>query len=354
MKYDGLIGKIGNAIPNNSTTKFAGIGAAVVAPIGAGLSYYENQDWGDAAAGALRSAAFGGILGAAAHRVPGLIGNQIKNSGIDVIDSAQVAEAGNLASTIFKPYLNKINTAENKQILADFNPHVKASLKHGGDNVMFAKSLIRGMDEASDNLSADSFTNLIDLADEAMHGAEKLLESPSGKYLDKYAENVSKQWKGMSSFSKAKNIAAFGTKMGFDSAYGHIVKPTGSFLRGNFTKENTAAFGFSMYGVYEAGSAINSVQQGDYSGAAKAIGMLVGGKLAYGQAANLIHLNNFIKSKNLTWSQVMKGGASWYGLNKFAKGVGEFTPEQSFAAKGIFSNTKNARQPYRDILYKGL
>lgn len=354
MKYEGLIGKIGGAIPNSSTTKFAGIGAAVVAPIGAGLSYYENQDWGDAAAGALRSAAFGGILGVAAHRMPGIIGNQIKNSGIDVIDSAKVSEAGDLAATIFKPYLNKIKTPENKQLLSDFNPHVKSALKHSADNVKFSKSLIRGMDDASDNLSTESFTNLVNLSEEVMNGTEQLFNSSSGKYLDQYAENVAKQWEGMSSFSKAKNIVAFGTKMGFDSAYGHIVKPTGSFLRGNFTKENSAAFAFSMYGVYEAGSAVNSVQQGDYSGATKAIGMLVGGKLAYGQAANLIHLNSFIKSKNLTWSQVFKGAGSGYGLNKFAKGVGGFTPEESFATRQIFANTKNARQPYRDILYKGI
>lgn len=354
MKYDGLIGKIGNSIPTTSMSTFAGIGAGTVGVIGGGLSYYENRDVSDAAGGAFRSAIFGGILGAAAHKMPGMIGNQIKNSGIDVIDQKQLAKAGDLGAEIFKPFLHRVNTPENKELLKDFNPHVKNSLKHSNDNIKFAKSLIKGMDETSDNLKPETFNKLMDLGQDVITGIDKFNASDSGKYLDNYFTNVKKQWKGMSTFNKAKNIAAFGTKMGFDSAYSHIVKPTGGFLRGEFTKENSAAFAFSMYGVYEAGVAVNNVQQGDYSGATKAVGMLVGGKLAYGQAANLIHLDHFLKSKNLTWGQVFKGGASGYGLNKFTSGANKFTQTENQAVAGIFSNTGAARQPYRDILYQGI
>lgn len=354
MKYEGLIGKVANAIPNSSAKKFAAIGAGVVAPIGMGLSYYNNQDVGDAAIGGLRSAAFGGIMGLAAHKVPGMVASQIKKSGIDIIDSQELRNAAELGSDIFKPFLGRINTQENKELLKTFNPHVKSALKHSGDNVKFSKTLIKGMDETSDNLKPETFTNLMNLGEEVVTGVEKFDASSSGRYLADYAENVSTQWKGLSFYSKAKNVAAFGTKMGFDSAYGHIVKPAGNFLKGKFTTENTAAFGFSVYGAYEAGIAVNNVQQGDYSGAAKAMGMIVGGKLLYGQAANLVHFNSFLKSKDLGWGQVAKGAASGYGLSKFTSGARKFTQDEMGAVQGVFKNTGAARQPYRDVLYRGL
>ncbi len=239
MKYEGLIGKIGSAIPNSSTAKFAGIGAAVVAPIGAGLSYYENQDWGDAAAGALRSAAFGGILGVATHRVPGIVASN--TAGVGLKRLATNEDAMGLVETVMtkvKPF--KTAYDDNPDGILD------------GEGYMAALSSIRDSQIYKDTVGnfAENRKRILEIKDE-------------------------------SKWQLAKSYVSGVTEAGFNSVYSHVVKPTGNFLRGDMTLGNSAAAAFTGYGLYEAGSAINEVRQGNYSAAVGVMSTLAAAKAGY-------------------------------------------------------------------------
>lgn len=239
MKYEGLIGKIGSAIPNSSTAKFAGIGAAVVAPIGAGLSYYENQDWGDAAAGALRSAAFGGILGVATHRVPGIVANN--TAGVGLKRLATNEDTMGLVETVFdtlKPFKKVYDSSEDGVIDGPGYGAALASIENS-------------------QIYKDTVSNFTE-------NQKRILEM-----------------KNESKWQLAKSYGAVVTEAGFNSVYSHVVKPTGNFLRGEMTLANSAAAAFTGYGIYEAGSAINEVRQGNYSAAVGIMGTLAAAKAGY-------------------------------------------------------------------------
>lgn len=301
MKYDGLIGKIGNAIPNTSTAKFAGIGAAVVAPIGAGLSYYENQDWGDAAAGALRSAAFGGMLGVAAHKLPGIIANNTTGKGVIPITEEVLPTIGkslteNLGPVrnAFKEDINYLTTPEGQLATA--------------------------------------------------RGFLNFRNSEGIKFVQEAAQTNNEIFQSMSKIQVAKTMTSQMVSQGFKSAYHHIVQPTGQFFKGNFNFETVAATAFSGYGIYEAGSAINNVRQGNYSEASKNLGMLAIGKLNYAGVASLVKTHNALTKQGISYTDLYNGYKAVKQNPQFAM-LAATDPSSLLAGSYIASaQAKNLRQ----------
>lgn len=264
MKYDGLIGKVANAIPNSSAKKFAAIGAGVVAPIGVGLSYYENQDVGDAAIGGLRSAAFGGILGLATHKLPGMISANTSGKGLVSITEEIIPEIGQSLTNNLGPIRNNF------------------------------KNDINYFNSPSNQATALSAFN-------------NFRNSESIKFVKSATESNNEIFSQMSKTQLAKTFGSQVAEQGFKSAYHHIVQPTGQFLKGNMTLETTAATAFSAFGIYEAGSAINNVRQGNYSAAAGDLGLLAIGKLNYAGVSSLIKTHNSLAKQGISYKDLYSG-----------------------------------------------
>ena len=148
----------------------------------------------------------------------------------------------------------------------------------------------------------------------------------------------------MSTVDKLNMGSAFVTKAGFDSAYNHIVKPTGSFINkvksGDFKNINGfegSAAAFSAYGAYESLGILGEASDGNIGGAIGGVGLLVGGKLAFSQGVNLTHANTFLKERGMTLGGVTKGASGGYFVKKFESGVKQWTPDDTTRMNSLFN-----------------
>ena len=298
------------------------------------------------AAGAFRGALFGAGTGAAINLIPKGISSSFKNSGLNPWEKGLEKKIGEDASRIFKPTYDSVNTKENKELMKKFIPGAKSAWKESnGDDRVFSIKVLENLAKDMDNMTPETTKTLTDMGKNVAEDLSRFDKTASLGSFDKWFQSNKKIFQDADSVDQAKMGASFITKAGFDSAYNHIVEPTGAFvnkaLKNGFkdiTKMETSAAAFSAFGAYEAYNIVDDVSNGDYMGAAKGMGMLVGGKLLYSQGVNAIHMNSFLKEKGMTWGGVGKAAGGGYFTKKLYDGVGKWTPEDALAVDKMYTN----------------
>ena len=344
MAYEGLLGKLGKDIFEGSgiggagVAKYMGTGAVIGGAGGATLS-----DDG-LIAGAFRGALFGAAVGGGINLAPKGISAAFKNSGIKQWEVGLEKRLGEDASRIFKPTYEKANTPANKELMKQFVPGAKSAYTTTKNDKDFSLKVTENLAKDMSKLSQNDIQFLGDLGKTTGDGIKAFSSTNSSKQFDNWFTGNKKVFDDASLGDKLSMGGSFITKAGFDSAYNHIVKPTGSFISkvksGDFKSINKyegSAAAFSAYGAYESVDILDKASEGDIGGMMAGMGLLVGGKLAFSQGVNLIHANAFLKEKGMTWGGVTKGASGGYFAKKFESGVKQWTPEDEVRMGNLFN-----------------
>lgn len=343
MAYEGLIGKLGKDIFEGSgkgssgVAKYMGTGAVI-----GGLSGATLSDDG-VMAGAFRGAMFGALAGGGINVIPKGISSSFKTSGMKEWEKGLEKTLGEDASRIFRPTYDMVNNDTNKTLMKSFLPGAKEAHKISKNDKDFSLNVARNLARDMNKLSQNDLDIISSLATKAEKNTSDFSATSSFRKSSDWFNSNLKNYEKLEATDKIKVSSSFLGKAGFDSAYNHIVKPTGNFINKvkegdfkNINKYEIGAAAFSGYGAYEAGSILNSASDGDISGVIGGMGLLVGSKLAYSQGVNLIHANSFLKEKGMTWSGIGKGGAGVHFARRFEKGTREWTPEDAATIQSLF------------------
>ena len=345
MDYKGLIGKLGKDIFEGSgkgsqgVALYMGTGAVVGGASGAMLSEDGFM------AGAFRGATFGALTGGAINMIPKGIESSFRNSGLNPWEKGLEKRLGEDATRIFKPTYDSVNTEENKQLMKNFIPGAKKAWKESTDDRDFSVKVLQNLANDMDNMSPETTKTLVNIGENVADNLLAFEKTNSSKAFESWFKGNKEIFKNADFSDQLSMGSSFITKAGFDSAYHHIVEPTGAFvhkaLKNGFkdiTKMETSAAAFSAYGAYEAYHIVDDISNGDYAGAAAGMGMLVGGKLLYSQGVNAIHMNSFLKEKGMTWGGVAKAGGGGFFTKKLVDGVNKWTPEDTNMINTMYAN----------------
>lgn len=343
MAYGGLMGKLGKDIFEGSgagsggVAKYMATGAATGAVSGAVLS---DDSF---VAGAFRGALFGAAVGGAINLAPKSVNSAFKNSGINPWQKGLEKDLGDDASRIFKPTYDKVNNKQNKELIKTFIPGAKAAYKTTKDDKAFSLKVVENLSKDMKNLKQADLDILESIGKNTEDNLTAFKKTKSYNATDGWFTNNKNTFDALGTKDKFSVGSSFITKAGFDSAYSHIVEPTGSFINkvknGKFKdidKFEASAAAFSVYGAYEAGHILNDASDGNIAGVVGGSAMLLGGKLAYGQGVNLIHANSFLKEKGMTWSGVGQGIGGGYFTKKLANGIGKWDTDDQLFVQQLF------------------
>ena len=333
MQYGGLIGKLQKNIFSNpnGALKYAGVGAAT----GAGIGAMTSDD--GALTGARRGAVFGALVGGGIHAIPRSVSKTLKTSGFKQWDNSKNKEIGDELATTFKPFYDEVNTAENKNIMKSFVPAAESAFRDSKNDKDFALNTLMnmadtldGMDGSSVNAISKKLETMGESLDATMQGFDK---GSASKEIRGFIDDNRKIIDGLQGKKKVGTLTSAVGKIGFDSAYHHIVEPTAQFFKrvGKGKKPTgmqTAAFGASAFGVYESYGIMNNVSDGNYGAALGGIGMLAAGKLIFSGASNMIALDKFATKKGFTRQGRKMALIAGAGTLKFSSGVKQFGPEE--------------------------
>ena len=344
MAYEGLLGRLGKDIFEGSGAgsaglmKYAGIGAAVGGAGGAVLSEDSMMS------GAFRGALFGAAVGGGINKAPQIVNSVFKNSGMTQWSSGLEKRLGEDASRAFKPTYDQANTSQNKELMKKFVHGAKTAFKTSKSDKDFSLKVTENLARDMSNLSQKDLDMLSGLGKTTGEGINNFNSTSSFKEFDSWFDGNKKVFDNASTVDKLNMGSAFVTKAGFDSAYNHIVKPTGSFINkvksGDFKNINGfegSAAAFSAYGAYESLGILGEASDGNIGGAIGGVGLLVGGKLAFSQGVNLIHANTFLKERGMTLGGVTKGASGGYFVKKFESGVKQWTPDDTTRMNSLFN-----------------
>ena len=319
--YKGLIGKLGKDIFKNpgAIGRYAGIGAGVGVVGGAMMS-----DDG-IMSGAMRGGVFGAALGAGIHWAPRAINKTIKDSGFIEWDRANTAPLLSEGFDSFKPVYDTVNDPAMKKTMKDFVPAVTEAFSSTKNNKDFAREVQIGVIEKAGGMDKATLNSLMDIGNDVGDGITKIKGLPTYQKARDWQYANEEIWDKMSTGKKVGLGTSVVAKMGFDSAYHHIVEPTGKFIRKTMagkkpTMGQSAAAAFSLYGGYEAYHIGNDVADGNKLSALGCVCMLVAGKLAFSQAGNAIALHKEMVKRNITPMGVAKAGIGGIGARKLALG----------------------------------
>lgn len=319
--YKGLIGKLGKDIFKNpgNMGKYAGVGAGVGIVGGAIMS-----DDG-IMSGAMRGGVFGAALGAGIHWAPRAINKTIKDSGFIEWDRANTGPLLSEAFDSFKPVYDTVNDPVMKKTMKDFVPAVTEAFSSTKTNKDFAREVQIGVIEKAGGMDKATLTSLMDIGNDVGEGITKIKGLPTYQKAMDWRDVNKEIWDKMSTGKKVGLGTSVVAKMGFDSAYHHIVEPTGKFIRKTMAGKKpsvgqSAAAAFSLYGGYEAYHIGNDVADGNNMSALGGMGMLVAGKLVFSQAGNAIKLHKEMVKRKITPIGVAKAGVGGIGARKLALG----------------------------------
>ena len=206
----------------------------------------------------------------------------------------------------------------------------------------------------------DSQKTMLNRSKEA---TENFRKSGSGDLLRNVEHNLD-TWRNIKGVEKAKVSSSLLMKSGFDSAYHHVVEPTGSFIRkisgkdsGKITGLEIAATGFSAFGAYEMFNIIDDAAEGNWSSVAGGIAMLAGSKVAFAQGVNVFKGIELAKKHNISSEQIKQGltlgvsnAPSMIKGTKNLKELDDFFKDTSRA--NSFRNTLIDTSDNQSLLYK--
>ena len=354
MAYEGVLGKLGSNLFEGSGQ--GGMGFAKYTGLGAGsLGLYsgikssldENDEGKGFTDGLMNGLVAGAFLGGAVNLAPKAIKSSLDSSGFTMYKNLD--KVGDEAAKAFRPVYEDVNNKENKELLKSFKPVAKDNIKKIREPYVFSKDVTDGLIDTMADFEKETQDKLLNMGSKVdTIFTDFTTKNKRGVDFKNYLEDTRDKFNSMSRVDKIKNGGSFIAKAGFDSAYHHVVAPTGQFIKkatsgrlNEVTKLEGAAAAFSAYGGYEAYQMANEIADGDYSGALKT-GMVIGaGKLAFSQGVNLIHANAFLKERNMTWGGVAAASGTGYALKQYATGLSKWTADdhtglvKKMAEKGL-------------------
>ena len=333
--YEGVIGKFQTSIFGGmgAGMKGAGIHAGIGAGIGAvGGAFTTDDDWYQ---GAKRGAGAGAIVGGGINLGAKYVSGVMEKSGLQSWDHANTKNVIKDMSDSYKGTYAVMNNPANTESMKTFLPNVRKNFFNDNDR-HFAYNTAMGLtDELKKNpqLAKDLGT----FGTNVMNDSLKFEKTGSHKVIKDFTNaNYDAIQKADGIAAKANLYNAFTMKSAFDSAYDHIINPTGQLIKntmkgdfGSITKGQVAAGAFSAYGGYEGYGALKDASNGDYSGALGAAGMLVAGKLAFAQASNMIKVDSYLKANDMTWRGVGKSGMGFIGAKRMNSGLNDISVNSS-------------------------
>lgn len=335
-KYEGLIGKLsqdifeGSGQGNLGVAKYAGLGSLAGAGVGGTQGYLSEE--GSFQGGLVRGALAGAGIGAATNYVPKAISSTLKKSGLNVY--GEVPELAEAASTAFRPLFDSMNTTANKDLLSSFQPTIRENVRSINKPHKFAKDSAMDVIKKAEN--PQDLTNLQNIGKDVVDNLESFnTTNIQGIKFKNYIDSSVDSFQGLSKGDRRKTAGSFTAVLGFDSAYKHIVEPTGDFIKKTRAGQSTSmmeksAAAFSLFGAYEAAQVTGDISEGNWGAAAGGFAMLAGSKLAFSQGVNAIHANKFLKEKGISASDLAKTTVAGYGVKQLFTGFNKFTPEDHF------------------------
>ncbi len=320
--YKGLIGKLGKDIFKNpgAIGRYAGIGAGVGVVGGAMMS-----DDG-IMSGAMRGGVFGAALGAGIHWAPRAINKTIKDSGFIEWDRANTGPLLDDVTTSFGPAYVAMNHPTTRKTGRALGVEVSKAFFSTSGDAEFATQVQVGLANKLGDMGEEGLKGMVGIGGTIEYGFREMDKSLNVKDARNFFTHNKEIFDNLDMGKKVGLATSVITKMGFDSAYHHIVEPTGKFIRKTMagkkpTMGQSAAAAFSLYGGYEAYHIGNDVADGNKLSALGGVGMLIGGKLAFSGAANAIAINKALVAKGMTPMGVAKTGIGIGGLRKLDKGT---------------------------------
>lgn len=343
MAYSGLIGKLGNNIFNGSGAGTSG--AAMYAGIGAGagalLGGYASDD--GVIPGAFRGALFGGAVGAGVNLIPKGVSSAFKTSGMKSITSDMIDDISKTAPQAFKQSYD--NAQRHKELIKGFVPGARQAWDQGGNAKTFSKNVIKNLAKDMKDIDVNTLKDLDAFGQQFIKDQIGFEKTSAFKTInDVFKGNVDIFNNMQSTSDKVALGSSFVAKTGFDSVYHHLVKPTGSLINKVKNKDfkgitggEYAATAFNAFGIYEAGSMVNDVADGNYGSALVTGLMLTNGKIAFSQGANLIRTNKILKENNMTWGGVGSAVGGGVFVQRFSQGFQKWGPEDFQEAEKLFA-----------------
>ena len=330
-KYEGFIGKLSQDIFNGSgqgssgAARYAAIGSAT----GAGIGGIQGSlsDEGSFGGGLVRGAVAGAAGGAGVNLIPKMLSHNMNASGLKPYENFQ--GLASQAIDDFKPVNDYLTSPKMKEVLSDFKPIRDNNIKNISNPKAFAMGVDQDFIKARGRLNPDDFTDLTKYMETATQGFDN---SAEGVQFNAYLNNTRDKFFAMNKPDQAKAAGSFAATLGFNSAYKHIVEPTGDFITKFKAGQSTnlyekSAAAFSAFGLYEGLGISKDVSEGNWGSAAAGLGLLVGGKALYSQGVSGFRAANFLKSKGVSVSDAVNTSKVMAAGQIYRKGVGMYTPE---------------------------
>lgn len=316
--------------------KGIGVGTAVGAGAGAVAS---DDGYG---AGALRGGIAGAVAGAGVAGVPRMINAAYSKAGFTKPPEGAFSNYANTLMDTYKPTYDVVNTEANKELMKSFIPGVKAANKTATSDGDFALKTIESMAKTYKGMKPEDIKRLANVGEIIAKDSEKLEGNKNISDFTNYMQQEVKKFQGLSGGLKVGVMTTAAIDGGIGSVKSHLIDPMVSMGKkigkGDFrgiNKFEYGAAGFNALGVYETGSAVNDIADGNYGSAAGSLALLGAGKLAYSQGANVVKGLDMLHGKGMTVKGAVNAGVAGGGMYRMNAGIKSWTPEQQARAQEI-------------------